>query len=639
MNANVQAADRRALASALSLRGRVLKNRLVVAPMCANYAAPDGSATREIIEYYRVRGKGGSALVITEIAFVDDLGSRGFVAQLGAHQDGMIPGLAEIAEAIQEGGALAGLQIGHCGGQRGLAEPPLVSASAVPWAPGKSVPKELTEAEVGDVVRAFALAACRAVAAGFDLIEVHGAHGYLVNAFLSPALNRRGDRYGGSPAARQQFAVDIASALRRAIGPERLLSFRINGDDLLPDGLTVTDYIGVARALVDAGVDLLHVSAGTYRAMVQRISPIYAAEAPFVDFAAAIKQSVPTPVIASDTIHDPALAEGIVRRGLADLVSMARPNFADPDVAGKVLAGRDAAVMPCIRCNACVAREQGSKRAYCAVNPITGREAEPVIPARRLLRVLVVGAGPAGIACALAAAQRGHTVTLAEREQRVGGQMALSGDLPFKAAQRRLCGYYDYALRAANVNVRLGWEVSPSPAISDDHDVVVLATGPRWTTSWTQSSNAPPVVDPWKVLSGARGRKGRIAVVGATMIGAEIAWHFALLGGAVTLIDRGPDFASDVNLIYRLELSDRLSTAGVGLRFRNEAFAPVAGGLPIRCETGDSLLPADLVVAAFGARARETDALAPGIVSIGECAGQFGLMAATHAGYRVGRRL
>jgi len=639
MSTNLQAADRRALASALSLRGRVLKNRLVVAPMCTNYAAPDGSATREIVEYYRARGKGGSALVITEISFVDGLGSRGFVAQLGAHHDGMIPGLAEIAEAIQEGGALAGLQIGHCGGQRGLAEPPLVSASAVPWAPGKPIPKALTEAEVGDVVRAFALAARRAIAAGFDLVEVHGAHGYLVNAFLSPALNCRDDRYGGTPAARQRFAIDLATALRQEIGPERLLSFRINGDDLLPDGLAVTDYIGIAHALVDAGVDLLHVSAGTYRAMVRRISPVYAAEAPFVDLAAAIKQSVPAPVIASDTIHDPALAEDIVRRGLADLVSMARPNFADADVARKILAGRDVAVLPCIRCNACVAREQGSKRAYCAVNPSTGREAEPLIPAQRPLRVLVVGAGPAGIACALAAAQRGHTVTLAEREQRVGGQMALSADLPFKAAQRRLCRYYDHALQAVSVKVRRGWEVGLPSAIRDDYDVVVLATGPRWRNGWTLSTDAPPVVDPWQALSSASVSTGKIVVVGATMIGAEIAWHFSLLGSVVTLIDRAPDFASDVNLIYRLELRDRLTAAGIEMLFCNEAFAPVPGGVPVRCETGDSLLAADLVVAAFGARAQEIDAMPSGVVSIGECAGQFGLMAATRGGHRVGRRL
>lgn len=620
----------------LAVRGRLLKNRLVVAPMCTNYAAPDGSATRELIEYYRARGRGGAALVTSEIAFVDDLGSRGFVAQLGAHHDRMLPGLGEIAEAIREGGALAGLQIGHCGSQRGLAEPPLVSASALPWAPGKPVPKPLTLPEIGHVVAAFAAAARRAATAGFDLVEVHAAHGYLVNAFLSPAMNRRRDRYGGSPTARRRFAVEIAAAIRREIGPDRLLCFRINGDDLLPNGVDIDGYAGIARALVEAGVDLLHVSAGTYQAMVRRISPIYMAQGPFVDLAAAIKRAVPVPVIASDTIHDPQLAEDIVARGDADLVSMARPNFADPDLPQKILAGRAEAAVPCIRCNTCVAREQGGKRAYCTVNPATGREAEPIVPARERRRILIVGAGPAGIACALAAAGRGHAVTLAERAPRLGGQVALSADLPFKAPLRRLCVHYAHALAAAQVTLRLGCEVERSSPLVAEHDGVVWATGPRWAIPWPQAADAPPVLDPLAALARTGSEEGTIAVVGATMIGAELAWHFALRGAHVTLVERRAGFAEDVNLIYRLELAARLAEAGVAVRFETEALAAGKAGLVLQGRR-ESLLPADTVVAAFGARPDAPPE--PGAIGVGECAGQFGLFAAIHAGHRLGQRL
>jgi 2,4-dienoyl-CoA reductase-like NADH-dependent reductase (Old Yellow Enzyme family) len=643
MTTKAQAGRRRTLASPLALGGRVLKNRLVVAPICTNYASPDGSASAQLVEYYRARGRGGAALVTTEIAFIDDLGSRGFVAQLGAHHDRMIPGLNDVAEAIREGGALAGLQIGHCGSQRGLKEPPLVSASPVPWAPTQPVPKALTMAEIAGVVKAFAAAARRAAAAGFDLVEVHAAHGYLVNAFLSPAMNRRRDRYGGSSAARSRFALEIATAIRKEIGPELLLSFRINGDDLLPDGLTIADYRVIARALVDAGADLLHVSAGTYRAMNRRISPIYMAEGPFVDLAAAIKQAVPVPVIASDTIHDPVLAEDILRRGFADLVSMARPNFADPDLPAKILAGEDGAIIPCIRCNTCLAREQGGKRAYCAVNPATGREGEQLIPASRARRVLVVGAGPAGIACAVAAAQRGHVVTVAERGNRVGGQVAAAADLPFKVSLRRLCAQYDHALRAANVQIRLGYKVDASSALLAEHDVVVSAIGPRWTIGWMQARDGPPILDALSAISGAAVPSGKIVVVGATMIGAEVAWHCALVGGEVILVERRLDFADDVNLIYRVELAARLAEAGVSMQFGTEALSVGAAGIVLRSDRGECVRAVDAVVAAFGAQAAAplpVPGIADGVAfRVGECAGQFGLLASTHDGYRLGRRL
>jgi 2,4-dienoyl-CoA reductase-like NADH-dependent reductase (Old Yellow Enzyme family) len=636
-------AGRPSLAQPLALRGHRLKNRLVVAPMCTNYAAPDGGVTRQLVDYYRARGAGGAGLVITEIAFIDALGSRGFQAQLGADRDRAIPGLGEIAEAIRDGGAMAGIQLGHCGSQRGLGEPPLVSASPIAWAPGKPVPKQLTIAEIGDVIAAFAQAARRAAAAGFDLIEVHGAHGYLVNAFLSPALNRRRDRYGGSAGNRRRFAIEVARNIRAAIGPDRLLSFRINGDDLLPGGLTIADYRIVARALVEAGVDLLHVSAGTYRAMVRRISPIYMAEAPFADLAGAIKKAVPVPVIASDTIHDPDLAERIVEQGVADLVSMARPNFADAELPGKILAGRDSAIIPCIRCNTCVAREQGGKRAYCAVNPATGREEDQAVPASRPRSILVIGGGPAGIECALGAARRGHAVTLAERASVLGGQIARAAELPFKAPLRRLCTYYDAALRDSTVALKLGVAVDAESRLIADHEVVVWATGPRWTKPSIVAAAAMPAIDPIEALGRLYPSGSRIVVIGATMIGAELAWHLALRGCGVTLIERGSNFAADVNLIYRIALTEHLAEAGVELRFGMEALAIEAGVVVARSSARRKEFPADSAVAAFGAGPRflpeDLDANAAAVHLIGECAGQFGLLAATKAAYRLAKRL
>ncbi len=292
------------LARPFALRGTAFRNRMVQAPMCAMYAAPDGSVTPQAIEYYRARARGGAGLVIVEITFTDASGSRAFHAQLGAHDDTMIPGLGELAAAIREEGAVPGLQLGHCGPQRVVVEPPVVAPSPIPWAPGKRVPRELTVAEIEHIVEDHRQAARRLAQAGFELVELHGAHGYLLNAFVTPATNTRSDAYGGSTAKRLRFPLEVVRAVREGLGPKKLISYRLNGDDLLPGGLEIDGYRDVARALVEAGVDLIHVSAGTYRVMERRIPPMYIPEAPFAQYARPIREAAKVPVIASGTIHD-----------------------------------------------------------------------------------------------------------------------------------------------------------------------------------------------------------------------------------------------------------------------------------------------------------------------------------------------
>src|SRR5262249_34032663 len=287
---------------------------------------------------------------------------------------GMIAGLADIAEAARAEGAVAGLQLGHCGAQRVVLEPPVVAPSAIAWAPGKRVPSELTGEEIARIVQDHADATRRAVQAGFQLLELHAAHGYLVNTFLSPATNRRSDEYGGSFENRLRFAREVIAAMRAELGPKRLLCARLNGEDLLPGGLDIDEYCKIAPALVEAGLDVIHVSAGTYRVMEKRIPPMYLGAETFAGDANPIRRAATVRFIASGTIHDPAEADRLIADGEADFVSLARPLFADPALPNKLLQNRPREVLPCIRCNTCLAREQGGGRGYCAVNPKTGRE-------------------------------------------------------------------------------------------------------------------------------------------------------------------------------------------------------------------------------------------------------------------------
>ena len=604
-----------ALAQTLEVRGTRFRNRIVQAPMCAMYAAPDGSVTAQMLEYYRARAAGGAGLVIVEITFTDRLGSRAFHAQLGAHDDTMIPGLGELAAAIRDGGAVAGLQLGHCGPQRVVAEAPVVAPSPIPWAPGKRVPHELTVEEIEAIVDDHREAGRRLAQAGFDLVELHGAHGYLLNAFLCPATNLRADRYGASPENRLRFALEVVRALREGIGAKRLISFRLNGDDLLPGGLGIDAYRGIARELARAGVDILHVSAGTYRVMEQRIAPMYLPEAPFAQYARPIREAALVPVIASGTIHDLQLAERLVREGDADFVSMARPLFADPQLPAKVLSNHAEDVRPCIRCNTCLAREQGGLRGYCAVNPRTGREHEIVLPSAKRKNVAVIGAGPAGIEAALTAAARGHSVALYERSGRIGGQLAAAAQMPFKSTLPRLLAYYERALRQANVKVLCARMPDAQSVVAD---AVVVATGSSWPALSCIDALARPE------LLGER-----VTVVGANTMGAETAWWLGGLGKHVTLLERDADFDEDVNLVQRLVLADALADAGVRVLFNTEWSGGGDGTVVLACAARPQL-PGSLE--AWRAGGRE-------VQLAGECAGAQALLGATASGYAAALRL
>ncbi len=636
------ATRRPALSRSGSIGSHAARNRLAMGPLCTMYAAPDGSATPQLIEYYRARARGGAAIVIVELTFIDDVASRSFHAQLGAQSDMMIPGLSDLAEAIRGEGAIAGLQIAHCGSQRVIGAGRVLAPSSIAWAEGKPVPEEMDEDDIEQVLDAFARAAGRLAVAGFDLVELQGAHGYLINTFISPATNKRGDRYGGSHENRMRFPLDVVSRVRARIGPDRLIGVRMNGHDLMPGGYETKDYCRVAADFEEAGVDILHISAGTYRAMERRVTPMYLGEAPFAGYAAEIGCAVDIPVITSGSIHSPETAEAIVARGDADFVAMSRPIFADPDLPRKVIEGREDEIVPCIRCNTCVSREQAGARSLCAIAPETGYETRRSDAPAARRNVVVAGGGPAGLQAALAAARRGHEVSLVERRAQLGGALAVAATLPFKDGLRRYLDSLCRAVERAGVSVSLESDIADRQDLLAGADDLILALGTHWPEPGYPGIRA---MDPLSAIRNVDAVGRNVVVDGAGLIGAEVAWYLAAEGRRVVLIDPGEGFGDDVNLVSRLVVPDRLTELGVAVRFGCEVVGAQDGALIVGDGGNREKVAADTLVAARRAGPADTRAVedlargGPRVHRIGEAAGLNGLLWATRSGNDLARRL
>ena len=324
------------LLSPLSFAGLTLRNRIAMPPMWSGQAKPDGQVTDQIVEYHRIRAAAGCGLITVEHSFVHP-GGRHSATQMGAHDDAMIPGLTRLASAIKAEGAVACLQITHAGSRTSSAVTGrrIVGPSAVrnPRERDGEVPDDLTPGGIAEVVAAFGDAAARARAAGFDAVEIHGAHGFLLSQFLSPLCNRRHDEYGGSPVGRRRIYLEVVAEVRRRIGTDHAISVRLGACDEATGGLTLDEGCATAAALAGAGVDLISVSGGLQGSEPPGREPGY-----FVPYAAAIKSFVAVPVMVAGGIADPAFADQIVRSGQADLVGVGRAMLNDADWARKAIA-------------------------------------------------------------------------------------------------------------------------------------------------------------------------------------------------------------------------------------------------------------------------------------------------------------
>lgn len=531
------------LLSPLTVKSLTLANRVVMPPMGTNLGNADGTVSDENLAYLKRRAQGRPGLIITEITGVHP---DGMVSphQLAAYDDRFLPGLDRMARAARDAGCKIALQLHHSGRESLylLGKGRAVAPSAIPSIVFKGAPREMTKADIEEVIAAFGRAAARARTAGFDAVEIHCAHGYLLTQFLSALSNQRTDEYGGNTIReRSRFVLDVIREIRRQVGADYPVSIRISAEEYIKGGYSADDMQGIAPDFVEAGADIIHASFGTHG------SPGGITQAP-AEFAPGfnawlarkMKDVVSVPVIAVGRFTDPAAADETLARGDADLVAFGRQFLADPDFLVKAQEGRTDDIRLCIACNqGCIEREiLGEGNIRCSINPETGQETlYPREKTARPKNVWVVGAGPAGLTAAAEADRLGHRVTLFEKKNILGGQIRYAQIPPHKEIYGQWIDWLIGQVRKTGVAIKSETEVDEALLKEGKPDAVILATGGEKLVPPIPGIDGAKVCDAWQILDGRIAPGENIVIIGGALIGMETADFLTERGKTVTILE------------------------------------------------------------------------------------------------------
>lgn len=544
-----------------------LKNRIVMPAMATGLGTVNGEVSSQMIAYYTARAAGGAGMIIVEIACVDSPGGRGNLTQLRVDHPRYILGLNELSEAIQSYDCRAMLQLHHAGRQTapGLTEGNQpVAPSAIACKLMRQMPRELSLEEIVGIKDKFVSAAFYAYKAGFDGIELHAAHGYLLHEFLSPYTNHRSDEYGGSRENRVRLLVEIINTIKERI-PKLAVGVRLNMMDFVTGGLALEEGVEIAALVEAAGADIINVSCGIYESGQTNIEPASYREGWRIYMAEAVKARVKIPVLAGGAIRHPDYAEELIKSGKIDFVWVGRGMLADPEWANKALSGKAERIRPCLSCNSCIGRSFAGVHIRCAVNPYATREWRlPKMNGLEGSNVMVVGGGPAGMQAALNLAQAGARVDLLERNDSLGGLLNIASQPPHKERLAELVKYLITELEEAQVKVHLNTEFTPALLSDYNPDLLVMANGARpiIPTIAGKSSRISSLED---VLSGQLQIQGeKVAVIGGGSSGCELAEFLADGGNEVTIIEQAAQLALGLENMTRLDLLARIKAKGIG---------------------------------------------------------------------------
>jgi len=506
-----------------------VRNRVVMPPMAIYIPGCEGFVRQRLVDYYEARARGGVGYIVVNATVVSEPSGRSHPNQTRISDDKYIPGFKKLVDRIHTYDVPAALQLYHAGRQRYgiIAGLPTLSPSGIPDPVRKDPTRAITVEEIHGLVEEYAQAARRSQEAGFEAVEFHCAHGYLLAGFLSPFQNKRTDEYGGDVWGRTRIVREILGRTREVVGNDLVLQVRINGHDYVNGGNTLEDSKEIAKILVEAGAEVIHVSAGMAPSGHYTFLPAAVPPGHNVYLAEGIKAAVgpDVPVITVGGIQDPVQAESILAEGQVDFVAIGRALFADPEWPNKAKEGRLEEIRPCLRCSKSAGVWPEDMR--CTVNPAVGSEKEyeeSLVAAETSKNVLVIGAGPAGMETARTAAMRGHSVTLVDKKNELGGKIQLAMVPPDKEIQEEWLNYYRNELDRLDVRVKLSTEVGLDDVQEWDPDIVVVATGGvPLLPEGIEGLDHPNVVTSDDVLLGEAEVGHNVAIVGGSSMGVETA--------------------------------------------------------------------------------------------------------------------
>jgi 2,4-dienoyl-CoA reductase-like NADH-dependent reductase (Old Yellow Enzyme family)/thioredoxin reductase len=601
------------LSSPITLGRTTFRNRIFSAPMGGTDITNDGCIGPKSTAFYELRAKGGAGAVTVSELMVHPATDGSHAYHLDESILNSLACATYTADAIRRHGAIPSLELSHSGQFAGTYMTDKEKQHSLhQWGPSDGVRADgvpvraLTQELIDDIVAAYGHAAGLAKRAGFEMVMIHGGHGWLINQFLSPLFNHRKDGYGGSLENRTRFAVEVLKSVRAAVGPFFPIEFRMSGAEFAEGGYGLDEGVKIAQA-IEPYADLIHVSAGTYQKTFGITHPsMFEDHGRNVYLAAEIKKHVAKPVAAIGGLTDPAMMEEIVASGKADVVYMARQLLADPETPRKIEEGREEEIVHCLRCFTCMAERAATGTRRCTVNPLIGRELDgtEVQPAPVKKKVVVVGGGPGGLYAAYTAARRGHQVILMEKEGEVGGILKSEQAIPFKKEMYQLAHTYELLARKAGAEIRLNTEATPETVEVEKPDALVIAAGSR------------PLVPPIKGLDGdnvvivnnyykEKDKVGdHVVVFGGGLAGCECAIHLGQEGKKVEIVEMRPTLAPDANVRHRpLLLAEIAKTATVHTGYKGVEVTQK--GILCTDPSGKQVLvPGDTVICALGQRSR-----------------------------------
>ena len=593
------------LFSPFAIKSVQLKNRIVMPGLASFLIESNGAISDAAVEHYRRRAGGGPAMVIVEACAVSP---EGVVSnhQAQIYDDSFIDGLSKIAAVIRSEGSVPAVQLHHGGRQTSIKvikRKPL-APSPIPCPTIRGEVEPLSIDGIQEIVQKFGDAAERARQAGFELIEIHGAHGYLINQFLSKISNIREDEYGGDTVGRSRFAIEIVEAIRRRLGPDFPLSFKISAQEFVPGGLTVKESIEILKYLVTAGIDVVQVSAGNDITPEWICQPMFMPKACLADSADQVKKALDIPVMAVGRINDPLVANEIISNGQADLVCIGRGLLADPEMPNKAREGRLDEIRTCIACNTCMESIFKKGRIECLVNPMLGREEEmALIPTKNPKNVMVVGGGPGGLNVAWVAAKRGHKVHVYEKRDSLGGQL-LPGSIPgHKKELLSLIKYQEKQIEKYGVTCHLNHEVQIEDIREMNPDVVILATGSQPLIPRVAGIDRDIVLTYEDVLNGNPPDFKKAVIIGGGATGLELALHLAEYGCAVSVVEMLAKVGIGLESMTRKILLAKLKEARVKIMNETRLIRIEDDGAVVaRSDGTEQMLEAEKVILAVGNR-------------------------------------